>query len=290
MPFFCKISLFSLPFIGDNSRSKYMDNVQIARCLNNVCAVAEEAGAFIRANWLHPKTVNELKQHDIKLKLDVETQQLITQRLLALYPDIALFGEEGCTGNPSATYRWVVDPIDGTVNFAFDIPHACVSIALQQKQSSGYQTILGVVFDPFCHELWTATRDEPAKLNRIPIHVSNRSSLGETVISIGFGKLQHNVNITMDAMAQLTSQVRKIRMMGSAALDLVYVASGRLDAYIEAGVRLWDIAAGGFIIERAGGQFHHSLIPDAEPETYKIVATNGHLCKELHPYLDHSFD
>lgn len=267
-----------------------MDNVQIARCLNSVCVVAEEAGALIRSNWLHPKTINELKKHDIKLKLDVETQQLITQRLQALYPEIALLGEEGCTGNTNADYRWVVDPIDGTVNFAFDIPHACVSIALQQKQLSAYQTILGVVYDPFCHELWTATQDEPAKLNRMPIHVSNRSTLSETIISIGFAKLQHNVNITMEAMMQLTSQVRKIRIMGSAALDLVYVASGRLDAYLEAGVRLWDIAAGGFIIERAGGTFQHLLITNAEPETYKIMASNGRLTQELQSYLGHSFD
>ena len=268
-----------------------MDGVEIAKCLDCVRKTAEEAGSLIYANWRLPKTVNELKQHDIKLKLDVETQQLITNRLLGAYPNFALFGEEGQTGDAKAAYRWVVDPIDGTVNFAFDIPHACVSIALQERTDSGsYQTILGAIYDPFCREIWTATIHEPAKLNGEDIHVSSRSSLSETVVSVGFAKLQANLNLSMNAMMKLTSHVRKIRIMGSAALDLAYVASGRLDMYLEAGVRLWDIAAGGFILERAGGSFHRILIPNGEPETYKLIASNGLFLNELKDYLGTSFE
>jgi myo-inositol-1(or 4)-monophosphatase len=110
------------------------------------------------------------------------------------------------------------------------------------------------------------------------------------VISVGFSKLQSNLNVSMDAMVKLTSQVRKVRIMGSAALDLAYVACGRLDAYLESGVRLWDIAAGGFILERAGGKFHHVPIPHGEFESYKLAASNGKISDELQTYLGKLFD
>src|SRR5207247_325629 len=112
-------------------------------------------------------------QHDIKLELDVRSQKLIEKTLRAAFPQVALLGEEGVAGDPNAEYRWVVDPIDGTVNFAYTIPHACVSIALQKRAAvskppayaDGYQTLIGVVYDPFCDELWTAIHGRPARMN-----------------------------------------------------------------------------------------------------------------------------
>lgn len=254
-----------------------MNERDLKACLDVVCKVALKAGDLMYANWRLPKQVNEVKQHDIKLALDVKCQELISSELKKFYPEFALFGEEGCEGATNAPYRWVVDPIDGTVNFVFEIPHACTSIALQKLDNQGvYQTILGVVYEPFCKEMWTATRDEVAMLNGKAIHSSERNTLEESVISVGFAKMQKNVNLSLEAMARLTSQVRKVRIMGSAALDLTYVATGRLDAYLEAGVRLWDIAAAGFILEKAGGHFGKTLLtgPTAEPESYKVDATN----------------
>ena len=199
--------------------------------------------------------------------MDVRCQKLIERTLRSAFPEVAVLGEEGDAGQADAPYRWVVDPIDGTVNFSYGIPHACVSIALQrktQKQNtkrrtqkpgiSEHQTLVGVVYDPFCDELWTGIRGQPARLNGKIIHVSRRRDLAETLISIGFAKSRESLEDTLPYFNQLVRRVRKIRMMGAAALALTYVATGRFDAYIERGIRLWDIAAGGLIVECAGGE------------------------------------
>src|SRR5580704_8673421 len=128
------------------------------------CAV-RAAGSVMRRNLWSPKKVNSATAHDIKLELDVRCQKLIQKILHAGFPDVALLGEEGISGDPKAAARWVVDPIDGTVNFTYNIPHACVCIALQVRSGNDYDTIVGVVYDPFCDELWTAIRGHPAKLN-----------------------------------------------------------------------------------------------------------------------------
>ena len=125
----------------------------------------------MRRNQHAPKRACSTTQHDIKLELDVRSQALIEKRLRARFPSVALLGEEGVVGDVGSAYRWVVDPIDGTVNFAYGIPHACVSIALQGRAQGagpadypgGYNTLLGVVYDPFCDELWTAIRGQAAR-------------------------------------------------------------------------------------------------------------------------------
>lgn len=240
---------------------------------------ARLAGALMRANLNEPKKINASIQHDIKLDLDVRCQKLIETHLAAF--DAAVFGEEGTSGDPAAEFRWVIDPIDGTVNFTYGIPHACVSIALQRRGKKNYETIAGVVYDPFCDELWTATNNTPAKLNGQKIAVSKKTRLDESIISMGFSKNVETMNEMLPRMNDIIYRVRKIRIMGSAALSMVYVASGRFDAYIEGGVRLWDIAAGGLILERAGGEYwHQQASPD---ETYRLVANNGLLRKKLAP-------
>lgn len=229
----------------------------------------------------------EVTQHDIKLELDVRCQKLIERRLGKAFPRVALLGEEGVAGNQEGDWRWVVDPIDGTVNFAYGIPHACVSIALQRKASKpadttyedGYQTVAGVVYDPFCDELWTATLGQKARLNGRPIHVSNRRKLAETVVSIGFAKAPENLEAMLPYFGRLVHRVRKLRITGSAALALTYVACGRFDAYVERGIRLWDIAAGGFIIECAGGEFWHRA--NGQEHGYRLISSNGLLRRQL---------
>src|SRR5262249_34597231 len=153
-----------------------------------------------RANLRSAKKINVATQHDIKLELDVRCQKRIAQRLHRAFPEIALLGEEGVAGDPDSPRRWVVDPIDGTVNFTYGIPHACVSIALQARGANGanhrsaapdsrsYETVLGVVYDPFCDELWTAVRGQAARLNGRQIHVSRRRYLRESIVSLGFAK------------------------------------------------------------------------------------------------------
>lgn len=251
--------------------------------LNNALTVAVEAsqevGELMRKNLRLSKKINESQQHDIKLELDVRSQKLIEKRLRRATPSIAILGEEGIVGDPDAGDRWVVDPIDGTVNFTYGIPHACVSIALQCKIRGKFETVLGVVYDPFVNELFTAVKAGPAKLNGKPISVSSRTRLDEAIVTVGFAKSEASLNRMLPQFNNLVHKVRKIRIMGAAALALVYVAAGRFDAYVEGGVRLWDIAAGGLILECAGGDFWNEPVDD--DLTYRILANNGKLRRKL---------
>jgi myo-inositol-1(or 4)-monophosphatase len=221
------------------------------------------------------KKINSETQHDIKLELDVLSQKTIERILRKEFPKVPILGEEGFTGDIKEETRWVVDPIDGTVNFAHGIPHCCVSIALQQ---SG-QSVVGVVYDPFVGELFTGVRGQRAKLNGRPITVSKRANLEQAIVSLGFAKNMFTMEQMVPTMMALIQRARKIRIMGSAALAAVYVAAGRTDVYLEYGVRLWDIAAGGLIIDCAGGEFWHQ--PVEGEHAYHVVANNGLLREQV---------
>jgi myo-inositol-1(or 4)-monophosphatase len=263
---------------------------ELKRALNVAVKSAQAAGALMKKNFDLPKKVNEMAQFDIKLELDVRSQQLIEKKLAAAFPKISVLGEEGDSGDANTPLRWVIDPIDGTVNYAYGIPHSCVSIALQEKSTKvhrrhslthdGYATLLGVVYEPFTDELWTATHGGKAFLNGKVISVSQRAALGEAIVAMGFSKRQDAMTELLPVMNRLIHRVRKIRMMGAAALSLTYVASGRHDAYLEYGVRLWDIAAGGLILECAGGEFFHEQLP-GEHHAYRLVVNNGKLRKHI---------
>ena len=253
---------------------------------------ARAAGALLCSNLHTAKKINSATQYDIKLELDVRCQKLIKRTLRKAYPHIAILGEEGVWGDTQAEQRWVVDPIDGTVNFARGIPHACVSIALQvrgrrsevrsQRLECGsdvYRTIVGVVYDPFCDVLWTAIRGQPARLNGRIIKVSQRRRLDEAIVVIGFAKSSATLELMLPFFNQVARRSHKVRLMGAAALALAYVACGRFDAYVEANIRLWDIAAGGLILECAGGEFWHH--PVAGEHTFQLIATNGLLRHKL---------
>ena len=271
-----------------------MNGAQLKRALDVAVKAARAAGALMEKNRHVPKKASEVTQHDIKLELDVKCQQLIEKKLASVFPKFSVLGEEGETGDSGAEHRWVIDPIDGTVNFAYGIPHSCVSIALQEKvQSSsgkgrarhsvtpdGYSTLLGVVYAPFVEELWTATRGGKALLNGRVIAASARARLDEAIVSIGFSKRTDTLTQMLPVLNRLIHRVRKVRIMGAAALAMTYVASGRNDAYLEAGVRLWDIAAGGLILECAGGEFFHQPIA-GERHAYRLIVNNGLLRKQL---------
>jgi myo-inositol-1(or 4)-monophosphatase len=250
---------------------------------------AREAGALMRRNLKAEKRVNAATRHDIKLELDVRCQRVIERRLKAGFPGVAILGEEGTTGSESAAWRWVVDPIDGTVNFAHGIPHACVSIALQERQAAAdrqpagtrglYRTVAGVVYDPFLDELWEAVAGEPARMNGRRIRVSNRRRMGEAIMTLGFAKNPSSLEQMLPVFGRLVHRVRKLRIMGSAALGLTYVAMGRFDGYLESGLRLWDIAAGALIVECAGGRC--DCLPLRGRHTFALAASNGWLHRAL---------
>ncbi|MBI2924925.1 MAG: inositol monophosphatase [Verrucomicrobia bacterium] len=284
-----------------------MQASEIKRALGCAVVAAQAAGNLMRENLRAAKRINSATQHDIKLELDVRCQRLIEQRLRAGFPAFSVLGEEGELAERNAPGRWVVDPIDGTVNFSYGVPHACVSIALQRSVQSpksevqspkskvqspkfevqgraspadaAYQTVVGVVYDPFTEELWTALRGQRARLNGRPIHVSQRTKLRAAIVAVGFAKTRATLEQMLPVFNGLVHRVRKIRIMGAAALSLTYVATGRFDAYLEYGLRLWDIAAGGLILECAGGEFGHRPLPGEH--TYEILASNGRLRAEL---------
>ena len=233
-------------------------------------SAARAAGTLLRSNFGTTLQVNALEHHDIKLELDVESQALITHMVLDQFPDHAIYGEEGIAGNQSSPFHWIIDPIDGTVNFYYGIPHFCISIALREQM----EIIAGVIYDPIRDEMWQVSKGTPALLNGKPIAVSTRTAVSDAILSVGFSKTKTTIDTGLPLFTDMVYRARKCRLMGSAALDMAYVACGRLDAYIEQSVSLWDVAAGILLVESAGGSVKMETRPE-NPGKFSIVATNG---------------
>ena len=231
---------------------------------------ARAAGELLRHNFHQPLRVNSSEAHDIKLEIDVRTQELITNLLLQKFPQHALYGEEGIVGDQSAEHQWVVDPLDGTVNYFYGIPHFCTSIALRYQS----EVIVGVIYDPIRDELWAVQKGDAPKLNGKQFRVSERAALAEAVISVGLSKTSATIDAGLPLLQDMVHRARKCRLMGSAALDMAYVACGRFDAYIEQGISLWDVAAGWILIETAGGTVDMRPRTDMK-DKYSVVASNG---------------
>jgi myo-inositol-1(or 4)-monophosphatase len=237
---------------------------------------ARAAGKLLRQNFRQRQLVKAVAAHDIKLEIDNQAQELISKLLFEEFPAHALYGEEGIVGDQSSDHQWIVDPLDGTVNYFYGIPHFCISLALRLRN----EIIVGVIYDPIREEMWTGQKGEISKLNGTAIHVSDRAELAEAVISIGLAKTGETINTNFPLLQQMIHRVRKCRVLGSAALDMAYVACGRLDAYIETGISLWDIAAGWLLVENAGGTVN--LRPrENMKDKYSIVASNGAIDLEL---------
>ena len=238
--------------------------------LQTAVLAARIAGAFLKENFYLDKDVNESSQFDIKLELDVKSQELITRYLLDAYPDYALYGEEGIAGDSDSPWQWVVDPIDGTVNYFYGIPHFCVSIALRYQG----EVVLGVIYDPMQDELWKVQKGGTPTLNGRPIHVSDRTSMDQSIVFIGPGKHAGSLEKGLERFSRISHQVRKIRITGSAALALAYIAAGRYDSYVENTIFLWDIAAGALLVEAAGGKVEKMPFAD-NPNKFSVIAWNG---------------
>lgn len=231
---------------------------------------AKEAGKLLRQHFGEDSAVDEASHHDIKLALDKVSQDLITGILLGARTGDALYGEEGLAGNQESERQWIVDPIDGTVNFYYNIPHFCVSIALRVAG----EIVVGVIHDPMIDETWTVEKGGPAMLNGKPIQASDREQLEQSILFVGCGKDEEALKTGIERFRRASLRARKMRMMGSAALGMAYIACGRLDAYIESRISLWDIAAGQLLVETAGGKV--DLTPVAgKADAWSIVATNG---------------
>jgi myo-inositol-1(or 4)-monophosphatase len=230
------------------------------------------AGGFIRGHFGRELHVDAAEAHDIKLELDRRSQALIESIILGRFPDHAIYGEEGVRGDQNAPDQWIIDPIDGTVNFFYGIPHFAISIA---HRRDGVITT-GVIYDPMRDELWEASRGGTATLNGRPIRVSDRDRLSDAIVSVGVSKTETAIDKGLPILGAMMRSARKTRMMGSAALDIAFVACGRLDAYIESQISLWDIAAGTLMVEMAGGKV--DLRPhDSVPDKFSVVASGGRI-------------
>lgn len=244
--------------------------ISVSDYLESAKEAAQAAGGLLRANFGRPLQVDANEAHDIKLELDRRSQALIEDLLLEKFPDHAILGEEGVRGDPESEFHWIIDPIDGTVNYFFGIPHFAVSIALRQNG----KIIVGVIYDPMKDEMWEVETDGVPLLNGQPIKVSSRTELGEGIVSVGVAKSLDSLDRGLPLFDRMARSAKKCRMMGSAALDIAYVASGRLDAYIESQISIWDIASGLLLVERAGGKV--VLEPhETEAEKFSIVASSG---------------
>jgi myo-inositol-1(or 4)-monophosphatase len=186
---------------------------------------------------------------DMVSEADREAERAIVELLRAERPDDGLIGEEGADESSASGRSWVIDPLDGTTNYLYGFPAWCVSVGLEDADGG----LVGVVHDPVGRETFVAERGGGARLNGEPIHVSDSSELATALIGTGFGYEPAVRAGQADIVRRLLPQVRDIRRAGAAALDLCFVAAGRLDGYYERGVHHWDYAAGALIVSEAGG-------------------------------------
>jgi myo-inositol-1(or 4)-monophosphatase len=229
--------------------------------------IAHEAGAGLRDAFGRALAISaKSTPTDLVSEADLATERLIRGRIEAARPDDAILGEEGDDRPGTSGLRWVVDPLDGTVNFLFGVPVWCVSVACED----GDGTLAGVVFDPLRDETWAATRAGVATLNGEPLARPERGDLSSALVATGFGYDAGVRAVQSRAVARVLPRVRDIRRLGSAALDLAWTAAGRFDAYYEHGVKHWDYAAGALICSRAGLVVRH--LPPVPPADRGLLA------------------
>lgn len=240
--------------------------------LNFAIRVAQEAGRLLRDRVGTKIDVAHKGAINIVTDVDLASERLIREAIATQYPRHQVLAEEGGLAESSSEYRWVIDPLDGTTNYAHGYPVFCVSIALEYQG----ETILGVVYDPMRDELFTAERGGGAVLNNRPVRVSTTASLMESLLSTGFPyDIRTSMLTNLDHWANFAMNAQALRRDGAAALDLCYVACGRYDGFWELNLSPWDMAAGGLIVTEAGGRV--SDFDGGEFSSYKpeIIASNG---------------
>ena len=218
--------------------------------LNTAVEIAREAGALLAQLFDHPHEISYKRPSDLVTEADRRSEALIVDRLRSHFPKHAIVGEEGGGQQTGSDYCWYVDPLDGTTNFAHGFPVFSVSLGLVYRD----EIIAGVVYDPVREELFTAERGAGAYLNSKRIRVSKVGSLSESLLATGFPPSADNNNLNMQLFSSLTQLSHGIRRAGSAALDLCFVASGRLEGFWELKLNPWDKAAGSLVVTEAGGR------------------------------------
>jgi myo-inositol-1(or 4)-monophosphatase len=250
--------------------------------LDLAVATAREAGAQLRVAFARTdlEVSSKSTPTDPVSEADQAAEQLIRERLAAARPGDGILGEEEGDAAGTSGVRWVVDPLDGTVNFLFGIPQWAVSIACEDETG----TLAGVVYDPMRDELWTAERDGPARCGDTVLHGSGTSDLGLALFATGFGYDAEMRRIQGAAIARILPEVRDIRRLGSAALDLGWTAAGRYDVFYERGLKAWDLAAGALLCRRAGLEV--ILLDPAPPLPSGVLVAPAALVERVIALLD----
>ena len=254
--------------------------IESRKLLDCAISAAKEAGNHALRNISRRKEVLKTFQHDVKLVLDAECQAVAARVIQSAFPKHAILGEEDSTaaGNSSGgkyEYQWVIDPIDGTVNFSHGLPNWCCSIAVRSNGVS----VAGAVYLPVIQELYTAANDLPASRNGEEIHVSTVSNLSKAIVMTGIDKNEGTAAPPFEIFRRISVSTQKTRVMGAAAADLCQVASGRAEGYYESGIYIWDVAAAGLIVERAGGKAE--IIGKQDSNRLSFLATNGRIHSSL---------
>ena len=213
--------------------------------------------------------------HDVKLKLDFECQEIAEDIIRSRFPDHGILGEESVAPPTETKFLWIIDPIDGTVNFFHGLPLWCCSIAVQNEG----KLIAGAVYAPVMEECYTACVGKPALCNEKQIAVSEIQRLDQAIISTGLHKNNKNLPESIKLFTRMAMKTQKLRVMGSSALDICHVASGKADGYYESSIYLWDVAAGSVIVKQAGG--HSEILESYDGNRMRFMATNGHLHESL---------
>lgn len=263
-----------------------MRDIAEKELLEAAVGATQAAGGHALRHWSRRDEVIATFAHDVKLALDVECQQQAESYLRARFPGHLILGEESAPRRDprprDVPYEWIIDPIDGTVNFAHGLPFWCCSIAVRH----GAEVLAGAVYAPVIEESYTAARHEAARCNGRELRVSAIANLPQSVIMTGLDKGIDPRQPPFEVFRAISAAVQKARIMGVAALDLCRVAAGQAEGYFENGIYLWDIAAAGLIVERAGGQAE--LLAQLDGERLRFLATNGRIHAALKQVIQRS--
>jgi myo-inositol-1(or 4)-monophosphatase len=249
--------------------------------LPQIQEIAREAGALLMS-YFGKVEVEYKGDVDVVTEADRKAEDLIVSRIRSLWPAHDITGEEGTSTQTGSEYRWYIDPLDGTTNFAHGYPVFCVSMALEHRG----ERIAGVTYDPTRDELFAAEKGSGAELNGRKIRVSQIDTLAESLIATGFPSQKRHKNPNIYFYHQITLRTHGIRRAGSAALDLSYVACGRYDGYWEFNLNPWDTAAGVFLVQEAGGTVTGFYDRPFEMASREVIASNTVLHPELKRELE----
>lgn len=256
--------------------------------------IAREAGALLRDFYARGVAMEYKGDVDLVTEADRASEALIRQRLNQLLPGHGIYGEEGTREGLHREFRWYVDPLDGTTNFAHGFPVFCVVLGCEHRPAGlaadqDGTMVAGVIYDPLRDELFVAARGHGATLNGKPIHVSRTTSLQESLTATGFPSSKRHESPNVHFYQEITLRSHGVRRAGSAALDLAYVACGRLDGYWEFKLNPWDTSAGYLLVEEAGGKMTHFDGGQFTLDSREVLAANPALHGELQDVFEQMF-